>query len=296
MTTALLPLLRGLLADDSGLPLLTLDTATDPKAPALELDADAAGVGIEAARQALGRLPPKAAAFTVKGLGTVRIRRDAHGGRAAGKVCLVTGAARGFGLEIATALAREGAFVALADINAEGVEAAVATLNGGMAEPVAMGVTVDVTSPESMRAAVAAIVTRYGGLDVLVSNAGVVKAGSVMEQPLKDFEFVTKVNYTGYFVCVQAVAPVMSLQHQGCPESWFDIIQINSKSGLEGSNKNGAYAGSKFGGIGLTQSFALELVAHGIKVNSICPGNFLDGPLWSDPKNGLFVQYLKSGK
>jgi sorbitol-6-phosphate 2-dehydrogenase len=74
------------------------------------------------------------------------------------------------------------------------------------------------------------------------------------------------------------------------------IVQINSKSGLEGSNKNGAYAGGKFGGIGLTQSFAMELVADNIKVNSVCPGNFFEGPLWSDPEKGLFVQYLNTGK
>ena len=76
----------------------------------------------------------------------------------------------------------------------------------------------------------------------------------------------------------------------------MDIIQINSKSGLKGSNKNFAYAGSKFGSVGLTQSFAMELVSFNIKVNSICPGNFFEGPLWSDPKNGLFVQYLNTGK
>ena len=77
---------------------------------------------------------------------------------------------------------------------------------------------------------------------------------------------------------------------------WTDIVQINSKSGLEGSSRNAAYAGSKFGAIGLTQSFALELLDDKIKVNSICPGNYFEGPLWSDPKNGLFVQYLNSGK
>jgi sorbitol-6-phosphate 2-dehydrogenase len=89
---------------------------------------------------------------------------------------------------------------------------------------------------------------------------------------------------------------VLARQHAARPAYRSDVIQINSKSGLSGSNKNFAYAGSKFGGIGLTQSFALELVEDGVKVNSICPGNFFEGPLWSDPKSGLFVQYLSAGK
>ena len=75
-----------------------------------------------------------------------------------------------------------------------------------------------------------------------------------------------------------------------------DIVEVNSKSGLKGSNKNFAYAGSKFGGLGLTQSFALELAPFGIKVNAVCPGNYLDGPLWSDPERGLFKQYFEAGK
>jgi sorbitol-6-phosphate 2-dehydrogenase len=124
----------------------------------------------------------------------------------------------------------------------------------------------------------------------------VLKAGSVKSQSEQDFDFVTAVNYKGYFVCVQKVAGVMAVQHMARPGYWSDIIQINSKSGLQGSNRNGAYAGSKFGGVGLTQSFAMELVEDGIKVNAICPGNFFDGPLWSDPNSGLLVQYLRSGK
>ena len=110
------------------------------------------------------------------------------------------------------------------------------------------------------------------------------------------FDLVTKINYNAYFYCTQAASKVMKLQSAHKSDYYGDIIQINSKSGLKGSKKNFAYAGGKFGGIGLTQSFALELAPDRIKVNSICPGNFYEGPLWSDPVNGLFVQYLNAGK
>ena len=96
----------------------------------------------------------------------------------------------------------------------------------------------------------------FGGIDILVYSAGVVGAGSVKTMSLGDFELVTKVNYIGYFLCVKHAARVMTEQHKHDPSRWMDIIQINSKSGLQGSNKNAAYAGSKFGGIGLAQSYA----------------------------------------
>ncbi len=217
-------------------------------------------------------------------------------GRAAGKVAIVTGAAQGFGLEISQSLAAQGAFVVLTDINAEGTRQASEKLNAELGKPRTVGLPINVTDGESVREAIHQTVRIFGGFDLLVSNAGVLKAGSVKTQPEKDFDFVTAVNYKGYFVCVQNAAPILATQHAAKKDYWSDIIQINSKSGLQGSNRNGAYAGSKFGGIGLTQSFALELVEDGIKVNSICPGNFFDGPLWSDPQNGLFAQYLRSGK
>jgi len=132
-------------------------------------------------------------------------------------------------------------------------------------------------------------------VDLLVANAGVVRAGSVKSFDFKDWKFVTDVNYNGFFLCAKHFSALMARQNKftGC---WSDIVQVNSKSGLVGSKNNGAYAGSKFGGLGMIQSFALELAADHIKVNGVCPGNFLDGPLWSDPEKGLFVQYLAAGK
>lgn len=217
-------------------------------------------------------------------------------GQLAGKVAAVTGAAQGFGLEIAKDLAAEGAHVVLGDIKAKEAEEHAAALISRWGHGRALALTMNVTDSLSIESALHQIVRTYGGLDLLISNAGVLRAGSVKTQLEEDFNVVTRVNYKGYFLCVQKASPIMALQHQANPNFWSDIIQINSKSGLEGSNRNGAYAGSKFGGIGLTQSFALELIEDGIKVNAICPGNFFDGPLWSDPQTGLFVQYLRTSK
>jgi rhamnose utilization protein RhaD (predicted bifunctional aldolase and dehydrogenase)/NAD(P)-dependent dehydrogenase (short-subunit alcohol dehydrogenase family) len=220
----------------------------------------------------------------------------ATAGRLKGKIAVVTGAAQGFGLEIAQNLVAEGAHVALADVNRQGAAAAAEALRKSHGAGRAISLPINVTDGASVADFVDQVVRTYGGFDLFVSNAGVLKAESVKTQPEKDFQFVTDVNYKGYFLCVQHAAPILATQHKANPAYMSDIIQINSKSGLVGSSRNAAYAGSKFGGIGLTQSFALELVADGIKVNSICPGNFFDGPLWSDPENGLFVQYLRTGK
>ena len=202
----------------------------------------------------------------------------------------------GFGEGIARQLFKEGANVVIMDINEQvGVRLA-GELNEHRAPNRAMFVKADVSSLESMENAVYESILEFSGLDVLISNAGVLRAGSIEELEEKDFDMVTRVNYKGYYNSVKAVVPVMKIQNRYLADNFGDIIQINSKSGLVGSKKNFAYSGSKFAGIGLTHSFAMELIEDRIKVNAICPGNFFEGPLWSDPKNGLFVQYLNAGK
>lgn len=212
-------------------------------------------------------------------------------GRLSGKISVVTGSAQGFGKGIAEALHREGARVVIADLNEPLAKEVAAALG-----PRAAAVRVNVADEQSVADMIAFTVDTFGGLDLFVSNAGVLRAGGLDEMEKKDFEFVTSVNYTAFFTCTRYASRIMKAQHQADPAWMGDIIEINSKSGLEGSNKNFAYAGSKFGGIGLVQSFAMELMPFGIKVNAICPGNYYDGPLWSDPEKGLFVQYLKAGK
>ena len=217
-------------------------------------------------------------------------------GRLEGKVAVVVGGARGIGEGIARDFVKEGARVVVADIALGRAETVVDELNREHGGGRALALYVDVTDEESVERMVRKTVDVFGGIDVLVYSAGVVRAGSVKSFSLEDFKMVTDVNYTGYFLCVKHVSRVMAEQHHRDPSRLMDIIQINSKSGLQGSNRNFAYAGSKFGGIGLTQSFALELLEDGVKVNAVCPGNVFDGPLWSDPKEGLFVKYLKADK
>jgi len=232
----------------------------------------------------------------VVGLGCYKFNAGKKQGRLAGRIAIVTGGAQGFGKGIAESMAAEGAYIAVADLNLEGAMVCARELNEKYGEDTAIAVQVDVSDEASVEHMVQETVLAFGGLDVLVSNAGILIAGSLSDLSKENFELVTKVNYIGYFLCSKYASEPMKIQNRYAPGHLMDIIEINSKSGLEGSNKNSAYAGSKFGGIGLTQSFAMELVEYGIKVNAICPGNLLDGPLWSDPERGLFRQYLDSGK
>jgi rhamnose utilization protein RhaD (predicted bifunctional aldolase and dehydrogenase)/NAD(P)-dependent dehydrogenase (short-subunit alcohol dehydrogenase family) len=218
------------------------------------------------------------------------------GNKLANKVAIVTGGAQGFGAGIAESLYYLKLNVVIADLNEETGNSFAARLSSKKSVNNAIFIKTDVSDPVSVNDLIASTVKEFGGLDLMVSNAGILRAGGLDEMDPETFAKTTDVNYNGYFHCAKYASEVMKLQNHERPEYFTDIIQINSKSGLRGSNRNFAYAGAKFGGIGLTQSFAMELAPFRIKVNSICPGNFYEGPLWSDPHNGLFVQYLKTGK
>ncbi len=217
-------------------------------------------------------------------------------GRVQDKIVIVTGGAQGFGGGIAELMYAQGANVVIADLNEEAGGKMAELLNEKKQSNQAYFIKADVTNPGSVEAMVAETVRYFGGLDVIISNAGILRAGGLDEMTPETFSLMTDVNYNGYFLCAKYASAVMKVQARYRQDYFTDIIQINSKSGLKGSNRNFAYAGGKFGGIGLTQSFAMELMPYRIKVNSICPGNFFEGPLWSDPEKGLFVQYLKAGK
>jgi len=214
----------------------------------------------------------------------------------ANKIAIVTGGAQGFGAGIAESLFKLNLNVVVADINEEAGNSFLSGLGHIKSNGRILFKKTDVSDPVSVKELVSYTVSQFGGLDLMVSNAGILKAGGLDEIEPDVFSRTTNINYNGFFYCAKYAAEIMKQQNMEKPGYFTDIVQINSKSGLRGSNRNFSYAGAKFGGIGLTQSFALELAPYRIKVNAICPGNFLEGPLWSDPVNGLFVQYLKTGK
>ncbi len=194
-----------------------------------------------------------------------------------GKVAIVTGAASGIGCGIATGLAQADANVVIADINLEGAKAVAADF-ARQALPRAIALEVDVSSEESVGRMVAAVLAEFARVDILVNNAGIAPAGPLVSFSKGDWDLTLRINLTGYFLCARAVARIMIEQGEG-----GNIVNISSKSGVRGSRDNSAYNATKFGAIGLAQGWARELAKHGIRVNSVLPGNVIRGSgIWNE--------------
>lgn len=199
--------------------------------------------------------------------------------RLAGKTALITGAARGIGLEFARAYIAEGAQVALADINAQAVAQAAASLG-----PQAHGVVMDVTRQDSIEAGFAQAVERLGHLDILINNAALFSAAPITEITRADYDRLFAVNVAGTLFCLQAAARHMIERGQG-----GTIINMASQAGRRGESLVAVYCATKAAVISLTQSAGLNLIAHGINVNAIAPG-VVDGEHW-DGVDAFFAKY-----
>ena len=187
------------------------------------------------------------------------------------KIAIVTGGARGIGLAVANAYAREGAIVMIADLNLDGARTSVDALSrmGARALPIA----VDVADAASVQAMVAKTLEAYGRLDILMNNAGVGGNTPFLDTRLEEWNRIISINLTGAFLVAQAAAREMVKGGGG------KIVNIASLSGQRGANGRAAYGSAKAGLELLTKVMAVELAPHNINVNAIAPG-VVDTPFW----------------
>lgn len=187
------------------------------------------------------------------------------------KVAIITGAASGIGQDIALRFVQEGAWVAVADLNADAAKATADNLNS-KGPGKAMAVTMDVTSEDAVNAGVASVVAAWGGVDILVSNAGIQIVHKLEEYPFADWKKMLAIHLDGAFLTSKAVLPHMYAKGSG------SIIFMGSVHSKEASPLKSAYVTAKHGLIGLNKVIAKEGAAHGVRSNVICPG-FVKTPL-----------------
>ncbi|OHV70989.1 sorbitol dehydrogenase [Mesorhizobium sp. LCM 4577] len=199
--------------------------------------------------------------------------------RLKGKSALITGSARGIGRAFAEAYAREGATVAIADIDLDAAQATAKAIG-----PAAYSIRLDVTDQSSIEAAVKAVEAKTGGLDVLVNNAAIFDLAPIVEITRASYEKLFAVNVAGTLFMLQAAARSMIARGKG-----GRIINMASQAGRRGEPLVAVYCATKAAVISLTQSAGLDLIKHRINVNGIAPG-VVDSDMW-DQVDALFAKY-----
>jgi len=199
--------------------------------------------------------------------------------RLVGKTALITGSGRGIGRHFAEAYIREGASVAIADIDMDRASAAAQALGDH-----AVAIEMDVTDQASIDAGVDAAVSALGGIDILINNAAIFSAAPITEITRNDYDHVFAINVAGTLFTMQAVA-----RHMIATKRRGKIINMASQAGRRGEPLVAVYCATKAAVISLTQSAGLNLIAHGINVNAIAPG-VVDGEHW-DGVDAFFAKY-----
>jgi NAD(P)-dependent dehydrogenase (short-subunit alcohol dehydrogenase family) len=201
------------------------------------------------------------------------------------KIAVVTGGARGIGLAIVRRYLEEGGRLVVADIDQAAIDEALTTLQGeGHGAERLMGVRLDVCDRQAIDAMVESVTERFGGIDILVNNAAVFDMAPVLAVTEASFDRQFAVNVKGLFFTLQAVAKTMVERGQGGA-----IINMASQAGRRGEALVSTYCATKAAVISLTQSCALDLIRHGIRVNGIAPG-VVDTPMWEEV-DALFARY-----
>ena len=182
-----------------------------------------------------------------------------------GRTAIVTGAGQGMGRAVAGALAALGARLVVNDLNAQSADQTAETLRSAGAEAIA--IQADVTDAAAVRRMVQETIDRFGGIHILVNNAGILRPTPVIDIPEAEWDLVIEVNLKGTFLCSQAVLPAMQAA------GWGRIVNFSSTAGKNISTVGGAhYTAAKAGILGFTRHLAKEVARTGITVNAVCPG------------------------